>query len=293
MVRPPRSTRYSTVSPAKLLAATVPSRLELSGAGCADSCTPSGRKPTVSSVPSRAHGGSRHWSWPHCVSIVPNPPGATTTTRPFEEVGASEKIGREGVGWPQVHVARRALLNQQPISDQRHRIRHRQRLELIVGDVQRRRFEAVREVFDLMPHLLAQLGVEIAQRLVEQQHGRLVGDRPRQRHALLLAAREQRRRTLRVAVQLDQAEGAHDLVLHDLARVFARAVLQGKGDVVEDGHVRPDGVALKDHANVTFVRRHQRRGRARKDHAGADLDLASGRRLEPGNAAQGARFATA
>ena len=39
-------------------------------------------------------------------------------------------------------------------------------------------------------HLLAQLQVERAERLVEQQHRRLVDDRARERDALALAARE-------------------------------------------------------------------------------------------------------
>ena len=42
----------------------------------------------------------------------------------------------------------------------------------------------------LVLHLLAQLQVERAQRLVEQQHARAVDERARQRHALALAAGE-------------------------------------------------------------------------------------------------------
>jgi hypothetical protein len=42
----------------------------------------------------------------------------------------------------------------------------------------------------LLLHLLAQLQVERAQRLVQQQHLGLVDQRARQRHALALAARK-------------------------------------------------------------------------------------------------------
>ena len=45
---------------------------------------------------------------------------------------------------------------------------------------------------DGAPQLDADLGVERAERLVEQQHLGLVGQRPGQRHPLLLAARELR-----------------------------------------------------------------------------------------------------
>ena len=42
---------------------------------------------------------------------------------------------------------------------------------------------------DLEAHLLAQIGVEVRERLVEQQHRGLDDDGAGQRHALLLAAR--------------------------------------------------------------------------------------------------------
>ena len=60
-------------------------------------------------------------------------------------------------------------------------------------------------------HLLAQLQVERAERLVEQQHLRLADQRARQRHALALAARQLRRPALadvRQPHQLQQLVGA-------------------------------------------------------------------------------------
>ena len=50
---------------------------------------------------------------------------------------------------------------------------------------------------DLGPHLHPQLGVEVGQRLVEQEHLRIAHDRPAHRHALALAAGE----LARVAVE--------------------------------------------------------------------------------------------
>ena len=46
------------------------------------------------------------------------------------------------------------------------------------------------DALELDLHLLAQLQVERAERLVEQQHARLEHERTRERDALLLAARE-------------------------------------------------------------------------------------------------------
>ena len=62
------------------------------------------------------------------------------------------------------------------------------RLGLVVRDVDRGVAELVVQAADLEAHLLAQVGVEVGQRLVEQQHLRLDHQRARQRHALLLAA---------------------------------------------------------------------------------------------------------
>ena len=47
--------------------------------------------------------------------------------------------------------------------------------------------------FDLGAHRLAELGVQRAQRLVHQEAGRLAHERPRQRHALLVAAAQRAR----------------------------------------------------------------------------------------------------
>ena len=55
------------------------------------------------------------------------------------------------------------------------------------------------------PHLLAQLGVEVGERLVEQQHARLDDERARKRDALLLAARELRRGPILEPAELDDA----------------------------------------------------------------------------------------
>ena len=64
----------------------------------------------------------------------------------------------------------------------------RHRLDLVVGDVDRRLAEALVELLDLGPHVDAQLGVEIGERLVEQEQLRIAHQRPAHRDALALAA---------------------------------------------------------------------------------------------------------
>jgi hypothetical protein len=66
----------------------------------------------------------------------------------------------------------------------------RHRLDLVVGDVDRRHAEAVVEPCELAAHADAELGVEVRQRLVHEESRRLTADRPPHRDALALAAGE-------------------------------------------------------------------------------------------------------
>jgi hypothetical protein len=68
--------------------------------------------------------------------------------------------------------------------------RTRPSLLLVVRDVDGGDREPPLQVADLVPHLHAQLRVEVGQRLVEEQHARTDDDRARERDALLLAAGE-------------------------------------------------------------------------------------------------------
>src|SRR4030095_11542420 len=67
--------------------------------------------------------------------------------------------------------------------------------------------EALLRPPDLAAHLDPQLGVEVGERLVEQQHVRLDHDRARDRDALQLAAGKLMRPALAIAVELHQLQG--------------------------------------------------------------------------------------
>ena len=114
--------------------------------------------------------------------------------------------------------------------------------------------QAALELLDDGAHLHAQLGVQVGERLVHQQHARLDDERTRQRNALLLAAGELaglaggQRRNLHQLQRLLHA--AVDLLLVHLAR------LEAVGHVLLDGQVRKDRVILEHHADVALVRGH-------------------------------------
>ena len=77
-----------------------------------------------------------------------------------------------------------------PLVEHGDAVAHRQRLALVVRDEHERDADLVLDRLQLDLHLLAQLQVERAERLVEQQHLRTVDQRPGEGDALPLAAAE-------------------------------------------------------------------------------------------------------
>ncbi len=142
------------------------------------------------------------------------------------------------------------------------------------------------QLLDLEAHLDAQLGVEVGQRLVEQEHAGLADDRPAHRHPLALAAGELPGAALELLVgELeDRRRLAHPLV--DLGLGHAPD-LQPVGHVLVDRHVRIEGVVLEHHGDVAL-------GRLQLvDHPAGDGDLAAGDRLQPGDHPEQGRLAAA
>ena len=66
--------------------------------------------------------------------------------------------------------------------------------------------DLVLDALQLQLHLLAELEIERAERLVEQQHLRVVDERARERDALLLAAGQLLRLSLPAAGEIDELE---------------------------------------------------------------------------------------
>ena len=147
-----------------------------------------------------------------------------------------------------------------------------------MGHVDERDADLPLDGLELQLHLLAQLQVQRAERLVEEQHRRSIHERASQRHALPLAARELAGPPPVEALQADHAErllhagvalGAADLADH-----------QAVADVVGHVHVREEGVVLEDRVDVALVRRPIGDVPAVKQHA------AFRRQVEAGDHAQ-------
>ena len=113
-----------------------------------------------------------------------------TTTRPCQRLLSPTKPATKAVRGRVVKLLRRADLLELAGIHHRDLVRHDERFRLVVRDVDEGRRELMLQQLQLDLHALAQLQVERAERLVEQQHVRLEHHAARDRDALLLAAGE-------------------------------------------------------------------------------------------------------
>ncbi len=137
----------------------------------------------------------------------------------------------------------------------------------------------------LAAHADAQRRVEIGERLVEKKNLWVAHDRPSERDALALSARQRVRFALQ---QLGQAERRGDIPdpLVDLA---SREVAspQPEGQVVEHRHVRIKRITLKHHRDIAVL------GGDVVDTLAIDRQAAGADRFQPGDHPQGGRLAAA
>ena len=197
----------------------------------------------------------------------------------------SDEAADEEVGRPVVEHLRRVALLEVPVAHDRDAIAHRHRLDLVVRDVDGRRAELLAQAGQVGPHLHAQLGVEVRQRLVHQERLWLADDRAPDRDALTLAARE-RPRAARDQVRQPEPlrRGGHPL---GDRRAFHALHAQREAEVAGDVHVRVERVALEDHRDVAVL------GSQVVDYARADADRPLGGVLQAGEHPQGSRLARA
>src|SRR4029077_2498491 len=110
--------------------------------------------------------------------------------RASQDVGPAYEGGHEQARGPLVQLLRGAELLQATGLEDGHPVAQIERLLLLVRDEDARDADALDQRPELAPGPLAQRGVEVRERLVEQEHSRLGRKRSRQSHALLLPARQ-------------------------------------------------------------------------------------------------------
>ena len=165
---------------------------------------------------------------------------------------------------PPVDLGRVAEMLDPALVHHRDAVAHHQRLVLVVGDEDRGDAEIAQQAAQLDLHGLAQLAVERAERLVEQQQRGLHDDRARDRDALLLSAGEAGDAAARRSPPCAPATSASATRARDLGLAACRCACRPKRDVLGHGQVREQRVVLEHHADVALVRGDPRQVAARR-----------------------------
>ena len=107
---------------------------------------------------------------------------------------------------------------------------------------------------DLDPHLDPQRGIQVGERLVKQEHLRLLHDGATDGDPLTLTTGERLGLSVQQRLETQDLGGAH----HPLVDVLLVHLLelQTEGHVLVDVHVGIEGVGLEHHADVALYRRH-------------------------------------
>ena len=207
----------------------------------------------------------------------------------LQKLYLAHKVRNEGIGGLIVdHLGGAHLLDNAPVDDH-DAVAHGHGLGLVVGDVHHGDAVLLLNVLDLKAHALAQLCVQIGQRLVQKKQGGFGHQRPGQRNALLLAAGQLAGDPVPVLGQMHHVQHA----LHFLrdGGFIHLLDLQRVGHVVEHGHVGPYGVALEHHADVPLFRGNEHL--VGGDHPVVEKHAAAGGLFKPGDDAQHGGFAAA
>ena len=210
----------------------------------------------------------------------------------LKKISQADEIGDKLFSRRLVDFYGRALLNDPALIHDRHGIGHGQRFQLIVGDVKSRDAQPLDQFAKLEAGFLAQLCIQVAERLVEQQDTRFFDDRARQGETLLLPAAQERRRAIGSSPRVGRASKRGRLY-----RVFAGANTYvssraGESHVFENIQVRPNRVGLKHHADVAIIGRHEGSLGGGIDQIVADKNFVlASRRFQPGDRAQRRGFA--
>jgi hypothetical protein len=140
----------------------------------------------------------------------------------------ADEPGHEQVDRLLVQHARRIDLLEHALAQHGHPVAEGHGLDLVMGDVHRGDAQPVLQARDLGAHLEAQLGVEVRQRLVEEEGIGLTHDRPPHRHPLALPARQLGRLAVEEVLQLEQLGDPVDPAAHLVVGQLAQT--QGEGD---------------------------------------------------------------
>ena len=176
---------------------------------------------------------------------------------------------------------------------------HGHRFHLVVGDIKGGGAQLTLQLHDLGAGAGAQLGIEVAEGFIHQEHLRLARDRPAQGHPLLLSAGELLRQPLQQRIQFQHgghradprldallsgggdAQGAGPGTAQAMERIgqllprgAVLAAAQAEAQIARHAQMGVEGVALKHHGHVAL------RGPQGAHGAIAHKDLPSARHIQ-------------
>ena len=207
--------------------------------------------------------------------------------RAVQDVARADEAGNEARSRAVVHVFGCSDLLDPPAVHDHDAIGHGHRFNLVVGDVDRGVAILVVKTPDLEAHLAAQVGIAVGQRLVEQEDVWIGRKGARERDALLLPAGQLAGIAVRLLGEARRAQQGFRPRLALCRR--HRLHLQAVSDVLAHGHVRPDSVALGDHAHVAAFGLDNRL--RRRNHIAPDADFTRVGRQKTREHAQSGRLA--
>ncbi|MNT30246.1 hypothetical protein D3C72_1660310 [compost metagenome] len=135
------------------------------------------------------------------------------------------------------------------------------------------------QVRDTDTHRGAQLGIQVRQRFIEQEHVWLFHNRTAYGHTLRLTTGELTRQTIQQLIELK--DFCRFVNLRFDLRFWQLAQLQAKGQVFTHGHVRIQRIVLEHHRNPAFFWREV------VDDLLTDAHFATADGFQPGQHAQG------
>ena len=154
-------------------------------------------------------------------------------------------------GRMEIDVVRRAVLLDVPGPEDEDFFRKGHGFHLIVRHVDAGGRQTLMQAAQFDAHLVAEVGVKVRERLVEEEDARLAHDGPAHGHALALAAGKLLRHPLKQTVEPEEPGRFFGAALALLRRDAAH--LEAVGDVVEDVHVRIKGIVLEHHRDVAVL----------------------------------------
>ena len=153
-----------------------------------------------------------------------------------------------------VEVQRLADLLHVTIAQHNNLVGHGHGFDLVVRYVDHGGLQLCVKLGQFLAHLHPQLGVEVGQRLVEQEDFRVADDGTADGDALALTARHVLGLAVEQLLDLQDPRGAHH-ALFDLG-LGALGQPQAEGHVLEGRQVRVERVGLEHHGDAALGRRH-------------------------------------